>query len=392
MNRWIARAAALYPRSWRQEYGEEFGAVLDDVKPRWRVFANVLGGAIRMQMTMGNNWLKLASATAACCAIMATGLSFTVTPQYVSAAVLSVMPQPDPLRPESPQALRQRAAQNVAEMEAVILSRSSLANIMQMPSLDLYPAEVKRLPTEDVIQKMRRNIRIQAQSSAEGGPIAFSISFSCPDQMKAQAAVRALATKFTEENSNRDRNRATLYRDFWQDWSIAYHAKPAPPPPVGDTVSVLDPPSPPKQSAGPDRVVFLAWGLGAGLLVGLLAALAMRRPRGVWHLGFAAAGCVLAGPASFLMPDRYTSTAIMMLTPAQLTEDPLVSPPAVTPAAEILRQLEPQVLSPQNLSRVIEDPRLNLYPAERARKPIEDVVRNMLARDLRIVPSERRGL
>jgi hypothetical protein len=104
MKRWIARAAALYQRSWREEYGEEFDALLDDVKPRWRVFADVLGEAIRMQMTMGNNWLNLATATAACGAIMATGLSFTVAPQYVSSAVLSVTPQPDPLRPESPQA------------------------------------------------------------------------------------------------------------------------------------------------------------------------------------------------------------------------------------------------------------------------------------------------
>jgi hypothetical protein len=79
----------------------------------------------------------------------------------------------------------------------------------------------------------------------------------------------------------------------------------------------------------------------------------------------------------------------MLVTPAQLTEDPLAALPAVTPAAEILRQLEPQVLSLQNLSRIIEDPHLNLYPAERARKPMKDVVRKILARDLRIVPSNQ---
>jgi hypothetical protein len=49
MKRWIARVAALHPRSWRAEYGEEFGALLDDVKPGWRVFANVLGGAIQFR-------------------------------------------------------------------------------------------------------------------------------------------------------------------------------------------------------------------------------------------------------------------------------------------------------------------------------------------------------
>jgi len=72
----------------------------------------------------------------------------------------------------------------------------------------------------------------------------------------------------------------------------------------------------------------------------------------------------------------------MEITPAVLTEDPLATPPAVTPAADFLRQMEPQVLSPPSLSRIILE--IDLYPGERARKPMEDVVRNMLARDLRI--------
>ena len=65
MKRWIARAAGLYPRSWREEYGAEFDALLDDVKPGWRAFANVLGGAMKMHLTTGTNWLKLVAATAA---------------------------------------------------------------------------------------------------------------------------------------------------------------------------------------------------------------------------------------------------------------------------------------------------------------------------------------
>ena len=108
-----------------------------------------------------------------------------------------------------------------------------------------------------------------------------------------------------------------MYRHFWQDVAsdAAFHHEktaPAPPPPVGDTLAVLDAASLPKDPVGPNRMVFLAWGLGAGLLLGLLAALAMRRPRGVRHLaGFAVAGCALAGAVSFLIPNRYTSTAVM---------------------------------------------------------------------------------
>ncbi len=382
MKRWIARVAALYPRSWRKEYGDEFDALLDDVKPAWRVFANVLGGAMKMHLTTGSNWLKLVAATVALGAIVAAGASFTEAPRYVSSAAIRVTPQPDPLRRASPQVLRQRATEHVTEMETEILSRTSLSQIIQDSSLDLYKKERRRIPMEDVIEQMRQNIRIETNSST---PIVLSISFAYPDQAKAQAAVSALAAKFTEANATVNRTREMAYRSFWQDEAAFNQAPPAPPPPVGENVTVLDSASLPKKPAGPNRIAFLAWGLGAGLLLGLLAALAMRWPRGFWKLGgFAAAGCILAGTISFLIPNRYTSTASIEITPAGLTEDPLASSPPVTPAAEFLRQMEPQVLSVGSLSSIIRDPRLDLYPKERASRPMEEVVRNMLARDLRI--------
>jgi uncharacterized protein involved in exopolysaccharide biosynthesis len=390
MKRWIALAATLYPQSWRKEYGEEFSALLDDVRPRGRVLANVVGGAIRMQITNGTNWMKLALAMAAAGAIVAAGASFAVAPRYVSSAVISVTPQPDPLRPTSPDFLRQRAANQFAEMENEILSRTSLAAIVL--DLDLYKKERQRIPLEDVLQQMRRNIRIEARQSADAGlaPMVLSISFVYPDQVLAQAAVRELAAKFTRANKTMNRNEANMYLNFWKDEATeaAFHHQkmaPAPPPPVGDTLAILDAASLPREPVGPNRIVFLAWGLGTGLLLGLLAALVVRWPRGVRRLaGFAAAGCAVAGAASFLIPDRYTSSAVLTVTPAILTEDPLATPEAAPAAAEFLREWEPKVLSVEQLSKIIQDPRINLYPKERARKPIDDVVREMLARDLRI--------
>ncbi len=88
---------------------------------------------------------------------------------------------------------------------------------------------------------------------------------------------------------------------------------------------------------------------------------------------------------SFLIPNRYTSTAVFEIAPAVLTEDPLASPPLVTPAAELLRQFEPKILSFQSLSMIIQDPHFNLYPGDiKEAYAMEDVVRNMLARDLHI--------
>jgi hypothetical protein len=69
-----------------------------------------------------------------------------------------------------------------------------------------------------------------------------------------------------------------------------------------------------------------------------------------------------------------------------VTEEPLAALPEATPVVEYLRQMEPQVLSFQSLSSIIRNPRLNLYPNERNSKPVEEVVRNMVANDLRITP------
>jgi len=384
MKRAIAFVAAFYPRSWREEFGEEFDALLDDVNPRWRVLTNVLGGAIRMQMTNGTSWLKLMAATAILGAIVAGGMSYRAAPNYVSSAVVSVTPQADPVRPTSPEVLRERAAADAAHLETTILSRFNLSQIIQEPSLDLYKEARRRTPLEDVIEQMRQDIRIQARSSTDGGPMILSISFSYPDRVKAKAVVRKLANNFSERSAEIDRFRIDMYRGYWRDLSAGNHARPAPPPPVGEIVKVLDSAGQPIES-GPNRIAFLAWGLGAGLSFGLLAALTMRWPRAVWQLcKLALAGFILAAAASYLIPDRYTSAAEMAISGAWITEDPFAPLPAAIPADEFLRQVEPGILNFQTLSEIIEDPRLNLYSRERAKKSMEEVVRNMIANDIRI--------
>ena len=48
MSRWIELAAKFYPAKWRERYGTEFQALLEDLNPGWREFLNVLGGALKM--------------------------------------------------------------------------------------------------------------------------------------------------------------------------------------------------------------------------------------------------------------------------------------------------------------------------------------------------------
>ncbi len=52
-------------QAWRERYGEEFDALLEQVDAGWRPLADVVRGAFTMQMRTGASYLKLAGALAA---------------------------------------------------------------------------------------------------------------------------------------------------------------------------------------------------------------------------------------------------------------------------------------------------------------------------------------
>ena len=107
-------------------------------------------------------------------------------------------------------------------MQQEILSRSSLSELIQKPSLDLYKRDRQRKPMEDVIEEMRKNIRIlildAPSAQTRNRPAsAFQISFAYSDRYKAQAVVRELVTKFTEQNITVQRTQASLTTSFLND-------------------------------------------------------------------------------------------------------------------------------------------------------------------------------
>ena len=70
--RWTAR---LYPSQWRDRYGGELDALVEDIQPQWEDLFNVLLGALRVQMTTWNS-LKVVSAVALAGALVAGVLAF----------------------------------------------------------------------------------------------------------------------------------------------------------------------------------------------------------------------------------------------------------------------------------------------------------------------------
>ena len=75
---------------------------------------------------------------------------------------------------------------------------------------------------EDVIDQMRRAINITDLGNGravrrKGSPRHFAISFSYSDKYKAQAVVRELVSKFTEETNNQLRQQANTTTLFLND-------------------------------------------------------------------------------------------------------------------------------------------------------------------------------
>src|SRR3954453_7927705 len=156
--------------------------------------------------------------------VIATVVAFLWPDTYVSTAVMRITPQqvPSNLVPTS---ITTQMAERLQQMQTEILSRGSLSEIIQKPSLDLYKKERLKLPMEDIVQEMRNKyIRISplADSGSGGGggrrfASAFAVSFMYTDRYKAQAVVRELVTKFTEQNVTVQRNQASLTTNFLKD-------------------------------------------------------------------------------------------------------------------------------------------------------------------------------
>jgi succinoglycan biosynthesis transport protein ExoP len=151
--------------------------------------------------------------------VIAVVTAFLYPDTYVSSAVMRITPQQ--ISPSLvPTVVNMQMQQMLQQMQTDILSRESLRDLILRPSLDLYKKERARYPVEDIIQDMRKKISIQPiEVTAGQGRVAsaFTISFSYPDRFRAQAVVRELVTKFTEQNFTVHHTQATLTTNFLND-------------------------------------------------------------------------------------------------------------------------------------------------------------------------------
>ncbi len=157
------------------------------------IFAGLVCGAV-LALVLPNTYVSQAS--------------LRITPAQISESIL-------------PSILSQQMADRISQMQQDILSRTSLSELIQRPSLDLYKKERERKPLDDVIETMRtKDVRIQIARLAGQGDhpaSAFTISFSYPDRYKAKAVVDALVTRFMESNISSQRAAGSITQDFVHD-------------------------------------------------------------------------------------------------------------------------------------------------------------------------------
>ncbi len=301
-----------------------------------------------MQLSEWQSYVKTAGVLGAIGAILAGAASFVAPRKYTSSAMIQVTSWP-PGKPVSASALGR-----LPSMELEILSRGSLAELIGRPALNLYRNERHREPLEDIIEEMRKDIRIEMAEPRSNSARAFRISYSYRDRRLAQAVVNELVSKFIEQNLQLAHMLSRIQPGLDEHNNLEALA-----------------PASPAMPVRPNRLAFVAWGLGLGMLTGLMTGLVRRQPRWTFRMtAFGASGCALAFACSLLIPDLYLSSTVLRLG----------SPRGTVSEAEInawLERTKPPILSSAGLAGIIQRPSLNLYAEERARRPLEDVVEEM---------------
>jgi hypothetical protein len=322
-------ASRLYPAAWRERYGTEFEALLEDAPLQSGDVWDVLWGALTMRMTR-SNLVGMTAGLAVLGGLIAGVATLGSFAGYTSTGTLRAqLADKDPAT----------AAVAVQRAIQATVSRGSLAELIQQPELDLYREERAKEPLEDIIMRMRRDIAIQDRA-AGAGRAEMKVSFRYADAALAQRTNAALM----------DRLRSEMVAQV--------------------PVEVIEAAGPAQSILTGKRWQIVAIGMLAGLGLGIAfsAAWSLVRNRQRWNLwrigGFAAAGAVVGIGVAVIIPDVFISTAVIR------TSAPL--------NPEVART----VLSDQALGEIIRS--LGLYPNEIASRPLAHLAERMRKEDIRV--------
>jgi hypothetical protein len=124
-------AVRFYPRAWRDRYGEEFHALIDDIRPHWHDILNVVAAALVTRMSTAPA-IALAGALAVAGALTGALVSLTTPAVYASTSQV-VVREPDATGTDVERAQRLRAAIQ-AVLEESALDKRTVAVTLRQPA------------------------------------------------------------------------------------------------------------------------------------------------------------------------------------------------------------------------------------------------------------------
>jgi len=184
MKKLFLLAARLYPAAWRDRYGVEFQALLDEIEPGWLDVVDVLKGGLQMHLRRVHPAV-IAAAVGVIGALVAGVAAINTADRFVSKGTINVR------TPE--------AEDVMARLSTDAFDRTTLTGIIGR--YDLYRSERGRSSAEDVVYHMRGDIGIEWVS-----PSVVQVSFTSSDRRKAQQVAQELMSQLIRSNLDRQSN------------------------------------------------------------------------------------------------------------------------------------------------------------------------------------------
>ena len=175
-------AARLYPRSWRDRYGDEFEALLEEIRPRWTDVLDILKGGISMRILRWNS-LRIATLFALAGGFAAIVVSFAMPARLWRSGVTFVYQTPD----------TGHYADHTATFVRTALNKDYLERIIR--TYNLYPEERQQASMAGAIKRAERATQAEILRTGE-----FRLSFAYPDAVIAQRVTNNMAMQFVEAN------------------------------------------------------------------------------------------------------------------------------------------------------------------------------------------------
>jgi len=137
--------------------------------------------------------------------------------RYESSAIIKIVPQQVPQNMVQ-SSVSQDMVDRINSMAATVLSRSELTKIIN--NYGLYPSQMKRLPTDDVVEMMHSEVHIDPMmvpgGSGRNVP-AFTVRFAYENRLLDSKVVSEVVNRFISENLGSRSNVTSQSYQFFKD-------------------------------------------------------------------------------------------------------------------------------------------------------------------------------